>query len=130
MAQGKLDAVGLIVSDLARSVKFYRHLGAPFAEGAEDSELTSSLVRRHRKHKDHHYENRRGDDGLGQEFIGGEPRGVRADARDEARGLHHHDRAHGALDFSLDGVQFSVGRELYHHGHGLWLKQRGVLQTR
>src|SRR5437879_9226036 len=38
MAQGKLDAVGLIVSDLARSVQFYRLLGAPFAEGAEESE--------------------------------------------------------------------------------------------
>jgi len=38
MAQGKLDAVGLIVSDLGRSVRFYRLLGAPFPEGAEDSE--------------------------------------------------------------------------------------------
>src|SRR5437588_8476510 len=38
MAQGKLDAVGLIVSDMARSLKFYRQLGAPFADGAEDSE--------------------------------------------------------------------------------------------
>ena len=38
MAQGKLDTVGLIVSDLARSVKFYRVLGAPFADGAEESE--------------------------------------------------------------------------------------------
>src|SRR5437879_3022521 len=38
MAQGKLDAVGLIVSDLARSVRFYRLLGVPFAEGAEESE--------------------------------------------------------------------------------------------
>src|SRR5437879_5646640 len=38
MAQGKLDAVGLIVSDLARSVQFYRLIGAPFADGAEESE--------------------------------------------------------------------------------------------
>ena len=38
MVQGKLDAVGLIVSDLARSVRFYRQLGVPFAPGAEDSE--------------------------------------------------------------------------------------------
>ena len=38
MPQGKLDAVGLIVSDLARSVQFYRLLGVPFAEGAEESE--------------------------------------------------------------------------------------------
>src|SRR5436309_1497001 len=36
VAQGKLDAVGLIVSDLGRSVRFYRLLGAPFPEGAED----------------------------------------------------------------------------------------------
>jgi uncharacterized glyoxalase superfamily protein PhnB len=38
MTQGKLDAVGLIVSDLARSVRFYRLLGVPFAQGAEGSE--------------------------------------------------------------------------------------------
>ncbi|HXZ99644.1 MAG TPA: VOC family protein [Candidatus Binatia bacterium] len=38
MTQGKLDAVGLIVSDLERSVRFYRGLGAGFAEGAEVSE--------------------------------------------------------------------------------------------
>ena len=38
MTQGKLDAVGLIVSDLARSVRFYRLMGVPFAQGAEDSE--------------------------------------------------------------------------------------------
>jgi uncharacterized glyoxalase superfamily protein PhnB len=38
MAQGKLDAVGLIVSDLARSVRFYRLVGAPFPDGAEASE--------------------------------------------------------------------------------------------
>jgi catechol 2,3-dioxygenase-like lactoylglutathione lyase family enzyme len=37
-AQGRLDAVGLIVSDLRRSTQFYRLLGAPFAAGAEDSE--------------------------------------------------------------------------------------------
>jgi catechol 2,3-dioxygenase-like lactoylglutathione lyase family enzyme len=36
--QGKLDAVGVIVSDLARSVRFYRELGAPFPPDAEDSE--------------------------------------------------------------------------------------------
>jgi uncharacterized glyoxalase superfamily protein PhnB len=34
----KLDAVGIVVTDLGRAVKFYRLLGAPFAEGAEDSE--------------------------------------------------------------------------------------------
>jgi uncharacterized glyoxalase superfamily protein PhnB len=34
----KLDAVGIVVTDLARSVKFYRLLGAPFPEGAETSE--------------------------------------------------------------------------------------------
>ncbi|HET7465145.1 MAG TPA: VOC family protein [Candidatus Dormibacteraeota bacterium] len=35
---GKLDAVGIVVTDLARAVKFYRLLGAPFEAGAEDSE--------------------------------------------------------------------------------------------
>src|SRR5262245_18197371 len=34
----KLDAVGIVVTDLAKAVKFYRLLGAPFAEGAEESE--------------------------------------------------------------------------------------------
>lgn len=34
----KLDAVGIVVKDLAKSVKFYRLLGAPFADGAESSE--------------------------------------------------------------------------------------------
>ena len=34
----KLDAVGIVVTDLARAVKFYRLLGAPFEAGAEDSE--------------------------------------------------------------------------------------------
>lgn len=34
----KLDAVGIVVTDLARAVSFYRLLGAPFAAGAEDSE--------------------------------------------------------------------------------------------
>ena len=34
----KLDAVGIVVTDLARAVKFYRLLGAPFAADAEDSE--------------------------------------------------------------------------------------------
>ena len=38
MAQGRLDAVGIIVSDLRRAVRFYRLLGAPFPEGAEESE--------------------------------------------------------------------------------------------
>jgi uncharacterized glyoxalase superfamily protein PhnB len=35
---GRLDAIGVVVADLARSVRFYRLLGAPFAEGAEESE--------------------------------------------------------------------------------------------
>lgn len=35
---GKLDAVGIVVTDLARAVNFYRLLGAPFEAGAEDSE--------------------------------------------------------------------------------------------
>jgi catechol 2,3-dioxygenase-like lactoylglutathione lyase family enzyme len=34
----KLDAVGIVVSDLARSVSFYRELGVPFEAGAEQSE--------------------------------------------------------------------------------------------
>jgi len=34
----KLNAVGIVVVDLARSVRFYRLLGAPFPEGAETSE--------------------------------------------------------------------------------------------
>src|SRR5262250_683720 len=38
MAQGRLDAVGIVVSDLARAVSFYRLLGAPFPEGGEGSE--------------------------------------------------------------------------------------------
>jgi catechol 2,3-dioxygenase-like lactoylglutathione lyase family enzyme len=38
MVKGKLDAVGVIVSDLRRAVRFYRMLGAPFPEGAEESE--------------------------------------------------------------------------------------------
>ncbi len=38
MTQGRVDAVGLIVSDLSQSVRFYRRLGAPFPDGAEDSE--------------------------------------------------------------------------------------------
>jgi catechol 2,3-dioxygenase-like lactoylglutathione lyase family enzyme len=37
MARGQLDAVGLIVSDLSRSVRFYRSLGVPFPDGAEQS---------------------------------------------------------------------------------------------
>lgn len=35
---GRLDAVGVVVSNLERSVIFYRILGAPFPEGAETSE--------------------------------------------------------------------------------------------
>jgi uncharacterized glyoxalase superfamily protein PhnB len=38
VTQGTPDAIGLIVSDLRRSVRLYRQLGAPFPEGAEDSE--------------------------------------------------------------------------------------------
>ena len=38
MGQGRLDAVGIVVSDLARAVRFYRMLGAPFADGAENEE--------------------------------------------------------------------------------------------
>jgi len=34
----KLDAVGIVVTDLARAVKFYRLLGVPFEAGAETSE--------------------------------------------------------------------------------------------
>jgi catechol 2,3-dioxygenase-like lactoylglutathione lyase family enzyme len=37
MTQGKIDAIGLIVKDLARSVRFYRRLGAQFPEGSEAS---------------------------------------------------------------------------------------------
>ena len=38
MAEGRLDAFGVVVSDLARSVRFYRVLGARFPEGSEASE--------------------------------------------------------------------------------------------
>ncbi len=38
MATGRLDAVGLIVRDLARSIRFYRELGIDFPRGAEQSE--------------------------------------------------------------------------------------------
>ena len=38
MAGGRLDAVGVVVGDLKRSVLFYRGLGVPFPEGAEESE--------------------------------------------------------------------------------------------
>jgi catechol 2,3-dioxygenase-like lactoylglutathione lyase family enzyme len=34
----KLDAVGIVVTDLARAVKFYRLLGVPFEADAETSE--------------------------------------------------------------------------------------------
>jgi len=37
-SMGKLDAVGIVVTDLARAVKFYRLLGVPFEAGAETSE--------------------------------------------------------------------------------------------
>ncbi len=35
---GRLDAVGIVVSDLKRAVDFYRLLGVPFEAGAGDSE--------------------------------------------------------------------------------------------
>src|SRR5919199_190771 len=38
MPPARLDAVGVIVSDLKRAVAFYRLLGAPFAADAGDSE--------------------------------------------------------------------------------------------
>ena len=38
MSGARLDAVGLIVSDLERSVRFYRAIGLPFPDGAEGSE--------------------------------------------------------------------------------------------
>lgn len=38
MARARLDAVGVVVSDLRRGVEFYRLLGAPFPAGAEESE--------------------------------------------------------------------------------------------
>ena len=34
----KLDAVGIVVTDLARAVRFYRVLGVPFGADAETSE--------------------------------------------------------------------------------------------
>ncbi len=34
----KLNAVGIVVNDLERAVKFYRLLGVPIVEGAESSE--------------------------------------------------------------------------------------------
>ena len=37
MAEGSLDAVGIVVSDLKRSVEFYRMLGVPFEPGMEES---------------------------------------------------------------------------------------------
>jgi uncharacterized glyoxalase superfamily protein PhnB len=37
MSKGRLDAVGIIVSDLPRAVAFYRSLGLPFPEGAENT---------------------------------------------------------------------------------------------
>ena len=38
MPEGRLDAFGIVVGDLARAVRFYRMLGAVFPEGAETSE--------------------------------------------------------------------------------------------
>jgi uncharacterized glyoxalase superfamily protein PhnB len=38
MAEGKLDAFGIVVGDLRRSVEFYRLLGVPFEPGMEESE--------------------------------------------------------------------------------------------
>ena len=38
MTAGKLDAFGVVVRDLQRSVVFYRLLGAPFPQGSEVSE--------------------------------------------------------------------------------------------
>jgi uncharacterized glyoxalase superfamily protein PhnB len=38
VTEGSLNVVGLVVSDLERSVLFYRRLGVPFPEGAEKSE--------------------------------------------------------------------------------------------
>ena len=38
MAEGSLDAVGIVVSDLKRAVEFYRMLGVPFEPGMEESE--------------------------------------------------------------------------------------------
>ena len=38
MSGAKLDAVGIVVTELARSVSFYRELGIPFDAGAEESE--------------------------------------------------------------------------------------------
>jgi predicted lactoylglutathione lyase len=38
MAQGSLNAVGIVVSDLKRAVDFYRTLGVPFEPGVEKSE--------------------------------------------------------------------------------------------
>ena len=38
MGMAKLDAVGIVVTDLAQAVKFYRMLGAPFEADAETSE--------------------------------------------------------------------------------------------
>ena len=34
----RLEAIGIVVSDMARALQFYRILGVPFAEGAESSE--------------------------------------------------------------------------------------------
>jgi uncharacterized glyoxalase superfamily protein PhnB len=36
--KAKLDAVGIVVSDLARALAFYRVLGVEFPQGAENSE--------------------------------------------------------------------------------------------
>ena len=36
MAQVKLDAIGIVVADMAKSLAFYRRLGLDFPEGAEN----------------------------------------------------------------------------------------------
>jgi uncharacterized glyoxalase superfamily protein PhnB len=38
MAQGNLNAVGIVAGDLKRAVNFYRTLGVPFEPGVEESE--------------------------------------------------------------------------------------------
>jgi catechol 2,3-dioxygenase-like lactoylglutathione lyase family enzyme len=38
-----LDAIGIVVSDLARSVAFYRLLGVPFGDPGEEDHLEAAL---------------------------------------------------------------------------------------
>lgn len=40
----RLDAVGVVVSDMARAITFYRNLGLEFEEGAEDQPHTEAVV--------------------------------------------------------------------------------------